>query len=160
MSGPVLREGMRPSDEYTRLGERTGFFRPIEIDILHEVITDYQKAPGKDYFFFEETQDGKLAGFVIFGRTPLTDFAWDIYWIAVAHDIQGRGVGRRLVERTEEFILKDHKKAVIRIETSGKKQYEATLVFYKKTGFAQAGAIPDFYSEGDSLLNYYKTISR
>ena len=160
MSGSALLEGMRPCDEYARLAERTGFFRPVEIDILREVVSDYQKTPDKDYSFFEETLDGKLAGFVIFGRTPLTDFAWDIYWIAVAGDMQGRGVGRRLVQRTEESILKDNKKAVIRIETSGKEQYEATQIFYEKTGFKQAGAIPDFYSEGDALLNYYKTINR
>lgn len=160
MTGPGPREGMRPGEEYARLAECTGFFRPVEIDILKEVIADYQKAPDKDYSFLEETRDGKLAGFVIFGRTPLTDFAWDIYWIAVDADMQGRGVGRRLVERTEGTILKSNKKAVIRIETSGKKQYESTQFFYKKTGFLQAGAIPDFYSDGDGLLNYYKTISR
>ena len=160
MNTTFLREGMRPCEEYARLAEYTGFFRPVEIEILREVVLDYQKAPDKDYSFFEETRDGKLAGFVIFGRTPLTDFSWDIYWIAVAGDMQGRGVGRRLVQRTEETILKNNKKAVIRIETSGKEQYEATQIFYRKTGFTQAGTIPDFYSDGDDLLNYYKTINR
>lgn len=155
-----MREGMRPCAEYTRLAELTGFFRPVEIGVLEEVVADYQKAPGKDYFFFEETAHGRLAGFIIFGRTPLTDFAWDIYWIVVAADMQGRGIGRGLIERTEEFILKDNRKAVLRIETSDKEEYRSTQGFYRKTGFLPAGAIPDFYGEGDGLLNYYKTIER
>lgn len=153
-------EGMLPLAEYSGLAEKTGFFRPVEIDILKEVITDYQKAPGKDYFFFEEKGKELISGFVIFGRTPLTDFSWDIYWIAVGKDSQGKGVGRRLLKRVEDFILADNEKAVIRIETSGKEQYDSTRNFYDRTGFKEAGKIPDFYAEGDSLLNYYKTISR
>lgn len=153
-------EGRLPAEEYLRLAQNTGFFRSAEIDILKEVILDYQKAPNKDYVFFEEKEGGRVSGFIIFGRVPLTDFSWDIYWIAVDKDLQGKGVGRKLLERTEQFILATDKKAVLRIETSGKTQYGSTRDFYKRTGFFEAGAIPDFYAEGDGLLNYYKAITR
>jgi len=43
-------EGFLPTGEYLRLAENTGFFRPPEIEILEEVIFDYQKAPNSHYF--------------------------------------------------------------------------------------------------------------
>lgn len=153
-------EGFMPVEAYLRIAQGTGFFKDVEIEVLKEVVEDYRKAPGKDYNFFHETDGEDLAGFIIFGRTPLTDFGWDIYWIAVGKDFQGRGVGKKLLKRTEDFILQKDRKAILRIETSGKKEYDTTQYFYKKTGFAEAGRIPDFYSDGDSMLNYYKTIER
>lgn len=159
MTAP-LYEGTMPAGDYLKLAEDTGFFRAQEIEILKEVILDYQKAPNKDYFFFEQREGGNLSGFVIFGRVPLTDFSWDIYWIAVDKKTQGKGVGRGLLDRVERYILGTDKKAVLRIETSGKTQYGSTRNFYARTGFVEAGAIPDFYAEGDGLLNYYKVINR
>lgn len=153
-------EGFLPAGEYLKLAEHTEFFRSPEIDILKEVILDYQKTPNKDYYFFEEKDGGRLSGFIIFGRVPLTDFSWDIYWIAVDKGMQGKGVGRKLLNRAEKFILGTENKAVLRIETSGKAQYGSTRNFYERTGFLEAGSIPDFYTEGDGLLNYYKVINR
>ncbi len=153
-------EGFLPVEAYARLAQGTGFFRDVEIEVLKEVIEDHRKAPGKDYNFFQEIDGADLAGFIIFGRTPLTDFGWDIYWIAVGKDFQGRGIGKKLLKRAEDFILKKDRKAILRIETSGKKEYDTTQYFYKKTGFIEAGIIPDYYSDGDSMVNYYKTIKR
>ena len=156
--GKIRKEGGRPSEEYVRLAADTGFFRDAELKVLEEVILDYQKDPGKDYFFLEEADESGSAGFIIFGRTPLTDQTWDIYWIAVRKNSQGKGVGRKLLSRAEAFILLAGPTALLRIETSGKKEYDVTQEFYKKTGFLEAGRIPDFYSEGDALINYYKRI--
>lgn len=153
-------EGFMPIEEYARIALGTGFFKDVEIDVLREVIGDYRREPGKDYFFFHETAGKEPAGFIIFGRTPMTDCGWDIYWIAVGKDFQSTGIGRKLLKRTEDFILKKDRKAILRIETSGKKEYDTTQHFYKKTGFVEAGRIPDFYSAGDSMVNYYKTIER
>jgi ribosomal protein S18 acetylase RimI-like enzyme len=153
-------EGAMPAGDYIDLAVDTGFFRPAEIDTLKEVILDYQKTPNTDYFFFDESEGGRLAGFIIFGRVPMTDHGWDIYWLAVNKSLQGRGIGRRLIARTEAFILLSDEKAIMRLETSGKAQYSSTREFYIRTGFSEAGAIPDFYTDGDALLNYYKAIRR
>jgi ribosomal protein S18 acetylase RimI-like enzyme len=152
------KEGFLPASAYLELAENTGFFRAAELGILKEVILDCQKAPDLDYYFFEEREGGLLAGFIIFGRVPLTDYSWDIYWIAVEKRLQGRGVGRRLLDRTQQFILGIDHQAILRIETSGKTEYESTRHFYKRTGFREAGFIPDFYTEGDGLQTYYKSI--
>lgn len=97
---------------------------------------------------------------MIFGKVSLTDFSWDIYWMAVDKELQGKGVGHRLLDRTEQFILGIDTKAVLRIETSAKAQYEPTRNFFKRNGFLEVGRIPDFYTEGDGLINYYKMIDR
>ncbi|MCS7160565.1 MAG: N-acetyltransferase [Gemmatales bacterium] len=96
-----------------------------------------------------------IAGFVIFGPTPLTAHTWDIYWIVVGQEYQHRGIGSRLLEAAEARI-RAQRGAVIRIETSSQPSYEATRRFYEKHGYERAGAIPDFYARGDDLIVYYK----
>lgn len=153
-------EGFLPFEEYVELAGNTGFFKQDEIDILREVVLDYQKSPNEDYYLLEEWEGAILAGFIIFGRVSMTDCSWDIYWIAVKKELQGKGIGRNLINRMERFILGVQEKAVLRLETSGKAQYENTRNFYKSTGFQDAGFIPDFYTDGDGLQTYYKAIYR
>ena len=136
-------------------------FKPIEVDVAEDLIDAYiQQGVASGYTIYIAEEDSKISGYICFGDTPLTVGTWDIYWIAVGRDSQGKGIGRALLKKVEDFILSDNAKAVIRIETSGKEQYDSTRNFYDRTGFREAGKIPDFYAEGDSLLNYYKTISR
>ncbi|MCS7166876.1 MAG: N-acetyltransferase [Gemmatales bacterium] len=100
-----------------------------------------------------------VAGFVIFGPTPLTVHTWDIYWIAVSRDVQRHGIGSRLLESAEARIRAQRGK-LVRVETSSLPTYEATRRFYEKHGYQRAGVIPDFYADGDDLVIYYKRLPR
>lgn len=98
-----------------------------------------------------------LAGFVIFGPTPLTLHTWDLYWTVVGKSYQRQGIGRRLLEAAEARIAAQRGE-VIRVETSSLPSYEPTRRFYEKHGYRLAGAIPDFYARGDALCIYYKCL--
>lgn len=102
-------------------------------------------------------QVATLGGFIIFGPTPLTQHAWDIYWIAVDRRFQRQGVGSRLLEAAE-MRIRAQRGEVIRIETSSQPNYEASRRFYEKHGYLRAGIIPNFYAAGDDLLIYYKPL--
>jgi ribosomal protein S18 acetylase RimI-like enzyme len=147
---------------YLATADGTGVFRPEELEVLEEVLEDAWNNPETTYIVFEEpsAHEPAPAGFIIFGRTPMTAFAWDMYWIVVEKKHQGQGIGRKLLERMERALRAAEPKSVIRVETAGRPEYEATRAFYRRTGFIELGAIPAFYEEGDDLVMFYKTISR
>jgi len=140
--------------QYLNLADRTGAFHPGELDVLREVLEE-TLAPDdgiSSYVMLEEREAERLRGFIIFGRTPLTQFGWDIYWLVVDKDIHRHGVGRRLVHLMQQYVRDLHQTAVIRIETSGKKEYDHVRKFYANAGFAEVGRIADFYAPGDDLV--------
>ncbi len=145
-------------DVYVKIAQETGVFNPAAIEIMKEVIDNYVKNPDKDYWLIEEKCDNKVEGFVIFGRTPITEFTWDIYWLVVDRNLQGKGIGKKLFKRALEHILQRNNKALIRIETSSEEDFDPARNFYIKQGFKESGRIPDFYSQGNDLVTYYKEI--
>jgi ribosomal protein S18 acetylase RimI-like enzyme len=146
------------SDPYISIAEQTGVFKNQELSVIREIIDIYHHNPDKDYFMFEEYQDNTLAGFIIFGKNPLAEFAWDIYWLVVAKEYQHRGLGKQLLNRCLEFIIKHSRKAIVRIETSTKQEFVPARNLYLKNGFLEMGRIPHFYATDDDLITYYRLI--
>lgn len=155
----MLKLKINPS-EFVTLAEGTKVFAHHEIDILKEILHDYEHDPANTYVIDTETRNGRLAAFSIYGRTPMTDFGWDIYWVAVSSDQQGKGLGRLMLERAEKDILSQDRRAVLRIETSSLPEYAPARALYKKCSYEDTGTIPDFYKAGDSLMLFHKLISR
>ncbi len=100
----------------------------------------------------------KIAGFLIYGPTPMTESSFDLYWIVVDSREQGKGVGTELLRRMEEEILCEFPRARIRVETAGKGEYHYQRRFYLSRTFQEAGRIPDFYSPGDDLVTFWKEL--
>lgn len=148
------------------VAQSTGVFHPDEIRVLTEVLekcytfheADIHTLPADGYFIYEEKNNDELCGFVIFGKTPMTQSNWDIYWVAVDKKYQGKGIGSRLVKKVEEYILEKEGFATMRLETSSRKEYVGTRIFYIKNGFKESGRIPGFYALGDDLVTFYKKV--
>ncbi|MFH1287086.1 MAG: GNAT family N-acetyltransferase [bacterium] len=152
-------------ETYLEIAKKTSVFNSAEIEILEEVLTDCFDNPKTTYILFEEVNEvgaihelPLLLGFAIFGRSPMTKFSWDIYWMVVDKESQRKGVGKKIQKRIENYVLKQDKKANLCIETSSKPEYAATRNFYKNTGFEEIGQIPDFYKENDSLVIFHKSL--
>jgi ribosomal protein S18 acetylase RimI-like enzyme len=136
--------------------ERTGFFHDDEVAVAAEVLDDALAAgPHCDYQSFTAEVDGTPAGWVCFGPTPCTVATFDIYWIAVDPEIQGRGVGSALIAHAEALIRKRGGKLSI-IETSGRDLYAPTQQFYLRVGYTEAARIPHFYAPDDAKIIYVK----
>lgn len=142
------------------LAEDTGVFKKHEIEILEELLTDCKKNGDKNYTLNIEYIDNTPVGFTISGRTPMTDFCWDMYWIIVDKNQHCRGIGSKLIKKMEDYILENCDKAVIRVETSSKDMYAPARKLYLKNGYIQTGLIADFYAEGDSLCIFSKKIEK
>lgn len=144
--------------EYIDTASSTEAFRKEELQCLEEVLDTWHKDPDRDYTLLSCFEEELLAGFLIFGKTPMTENSYDLYWIVVSPDHQRKGIGRRLVLEMEEYILRSSSRGIIRIETSGKSTYEGQRQFYLSLGYRECGRIQDFYSEGDDLVTYSKMI--
>src|SRR5690606_21893939 len=88
----VYRSRPRPSDvaALRRLVAATGVFyreeRAVALELLELRLVQGAKS-GYEFLFAE--RGGELLGYCAFGRVPLTQASYDLYWIAVAPAAQG-----------------------------------------------------------------------
>lgn len=144
--------------EIKRILEDTNHFSEDEIKVAMELIDIYlNDEKQKDYIVYvkEDEKTKKAAGYICYGKRPLTDWTFDLYWIAVDPGIHGKGTGSMLVKHMEED-LKAGGGRIILIETSGKAEYENERRFYTKNGYEVQTIIKDFYRGGDDLFIYRK----
>ncbi len=148
------------ADNCLAAAQNTGAFTREELDVLEDVLLEWTLHPGRDYVLLTEEQDGAMAGFLIFGPTPMTRFAFDLYWVAVDPAFQKTGIGRKLEERMCSALLEQSDRAVIRVETAGRDDYLGQRFFYLARQYGECGRIPDFYRDGDDLVLYCKRIGK
>ncbi len=83
----------------------TGSFTPEEVAISRELVeARLAKGEASGYEFAFAECAGEFLGYACYGRTPGTDHSWDLYWIVVAPERQGAGVGREILARIEPKV--------------------------------------------------------
>ncbi|TAN60759.1 GNAT family N-acetyltransferase [bacterium] len=122
-----------------------------------ELLDIYIKDPlQKDYEFKASVDDaGVVTGYICYGRRPLTEAGFDIYWIVVDPQRRRSGAGGQLLAIAETAMRKQGAKLII-AETSGTAAYTAARGFYLKSGFNEEARVKDFYKPGDDLVMYIK----
>jgi len=161
LHGINYREAIEPRDveRVRRLVEITGFFSVEEVAIAAELVQErLEKGPDSGYEFVMGDRYGRLAGYTCFGRIPGTTASFDLYWIAVHPEFQGRGLGRRLLQESERRI-KAAGGARIYVDTSQRSQYASTRAFYESCGYQLETVLTDFYSPGDGKAIYCKALA-
>jgi ribosomal protein S18 acetylase RimI-like enzyme len=145
-------------DQVLSLLTQPVFFRADELRVAREVLDDsIREGPGGDYQSFVVEDQGDVVGWICFGPTPCTVSTYDIYWIAVARERQRQGIGRAMIEFAESRIRERGGRTAV-VETSGRADYEATRVFYLRSGYRETARIPDFYAPGDDKIIFVKNL--
>ena len=137
---------------------KINLFSEEEKEVAAELIFEAIEKPGQKYyniFVFEES--GKILGYHCTGKRALTDGVFDLYWIVVDPNYQGRGIGKKLLAHAEDFAKANGGRMIL-VETSSKDDYVNTRMFYLRNKYEELVQINDFYSEGNNLIIFNKII--
>lgn len=150
--------------DVARIGEILRACRPVfsdaECRTAVSMIREGLARPSDEdpYQFVVAESGGRVAGYACFGSVPLTQGAYDLYWIAVAPEDRGRGVGRALVAHVVEHVRSQGGRLIV-AETSGRADYEPARRFYEEVvRWERCGTISDFYRPGDDKQTYVRRI--
>jgi ribosomal protein S18 acetylase RimI-like enzyme len=155
-----FREEVRVEDieSIRRIVESTGFFYPEEVEVSVELVED-RLSNGLDsgYFFLIAEREDLPVTYSCYGPIACTFGSFDIFWIVVHKDCQGVGLGKQVMEKTEERIRSLRGRAVY-IETSSRDLYEPTRAFYRRCDYRVEAVLKDFYSPGDDKMIFVKRL--
>ncbi len=136
----------------------TGFFSEEEEGIASELVEErLAKGEASGYFFLFAEEEGRLLGYTCFGPIPGSVHSWDLYWIAVDPNGQGRGLGKNLMAASER-IMAGRGAWLVYADTSSRPQYEPTRAFYVSCGYLQEAFLADFYATGDGKVIFVKPL--
>lgn len=125
----------------------------VAMELIDIVLTDGNQ---KDYQIVCAVDDLDLPiGYICYGPVPMTQGAFDLYWIAVTPGFQGQKIGSGLLDFMEGEVRR-LKGRMILADTSSISSYEKTQEFYLKKGFQEVGRISDYYWEGNDRITYCK----
>lgn len=161
VSVPPHVRPMTPSDKpaIMQILEAAPEFKPSEVVVAEELIDCYlEDTSGLTYPTLVAEINSEVVGYICYGPTPLTEGTWDIYWIVVAREKQGNGIGSALLAFAESKI-RAFKGRLAFIETSSKPEYEKTRHFYRSRGYEIICQIADFYAPDDDKLILRKKLT-
>jgi len=156
----TYRQQIQASDmeAIDRIVKSSGFFSAAEIDLALELADEKLiSGPASSYQFLFGEQAGTVWGYTCFGLIPATAASYDLYWIAVDNHCRTRGLGRQLLQKSEDIISHCGGRHIY-VETSARLQYQPTHRFYERCGYIQEALLKDFYAAGDSKVIYSKKL--
>lgn len=161
---PVLglkyRQEPRPSDlEAVReLLENTEVFTAEEIGVGVSLVQErLDRGLASEYYFLFAESDDLLVGFGCYGPIGCAPGRFDIYWIAVAPEFHGLGVGTELLRTCEvEIGVLEGVRAYV--ETSSRDEYAPARGLYQHNGYVVDAVQNDFYAEGDHKVTLVKVL--
>ncbi len=158
---PSIRTTIKPQDisAVRVLTQKAGVFNTEEITIAEELATEaFEKGAEKSgYHFVFYEEEGCMLGYTCFGRIPLTESSYDLYWLVVDGAHRNKGIAVRLMTVSEEAIRSAGGTQVY-AETSSCPDYAPARAFYQKAGYAECACQADFYRKGDDKVTYVKVL--
>jgi ribosomal protein S18 acetylase RimI-like enzyme len=134
-------------------------FKASEIQVALEIIDLALSQPNQDdyHILIAEGEDEEILGYACYGKAPLTDAVYDLYWIVVHPVFWNQGTGTLLLRYAEKDLA--HRQArYLLIETSSLPPYESPRAFYRKHGYKEMARVVDYYAVGDHKLILGKTL--
>lgn len=137
----------------------TGMFTRDDVGFLGEMLAASfrDESPGAQWLVVE---DEDVIGAAYYAPEPFADRMWNLYFIAVAPQAQGSGIGKQLMHHIESALQKQGESVArtLIVETSSTPMYERTRAFYKMLGYAQEARIRQFYGPTDDKIVFWKSL--
>lgn len=139
----------------------TGMFPIEEVGILDETLAGFFDGSREDnHWLVVEGSGGQVNAAAYYAPEPFSDRMWNLYFISVSPDCQGRGIGASLIGAVEEHLRRsgeDVARTLI-VETSSTDQYARTRAFYRKLGYDEEARIRQFYGPSDDKVVFWKSL--
>jgi GNAT superfamily N-acetyltransferase len=104
---PILQEDREPLAALLR---HTDNFNPTEVEVALGLVDDAINRPEESGYRAlvavkdDESEIEEVMGYACFGKTPMTESAYDLYWIVVDGTYRGHGVGGRILRALIETL--------------------------------------------------------
>jgi len=134
-------------------------FRPVEVQVALEIVDMALAQPRQEDYIIRcaEEAPGAVLGYICYGKAPMTDAVYDIYWIVVHPSSWNQGAGTALLRQAEADLARRQARLIL-IETSSLPPYENPRTFYRKNGYKELARILDYYAPRDHKLIFGKTL--
>ena len=120
--------------------------------------TERNEVPGGTWLVID-APDG-VAGAAFYACEPFADRMWNLYFLVVAPERAGQGLGGQLVRFVEDRLrnLGEAEARTLVVETSSTPAYERTRAFYERLGYTKEAVIRQFYGPEDHKVVYWKSL--
>lgn len=127
-------------------------------EYLDDLISDYfnNKDTTDIWFTYIDTNRPIALGYC--APEKLTNGTYNLYAIAVRKELQGQGIGKKMMNYIEK-LLTDNGNRVLIVETSSMDHYALTRKFYNKLGYRQEAVISDFWNDGEDKVIFWKKLN-
>ena len=90
-------------------------FSTCEVNIAEELaLESILNGAGKSGYHFIFAEDSeRMLGYTCYGPIGCTINRFDLYWVVVDRGIRGKGLGKKLMEKTEDKIITLDRKSVV-----------------------------------------------
>lgn len=127
-------------------------------EYLDDMISDYFTNPETQAIWFTCITDSKLSAIGYCAPEKFTNGTYNLYAIAVKKELQGMGIGKKMMKFLEDH-LKNNNHRILIIDTSSDQRYELTRKFYKDLNYRQEAVIKDFWNEGEDKITFLKKLN-
>ncbi len=124
-------------------------------EMLDNMIFDYLNNPETEEIWFTASENSRPISIGFCAPEKLTVGTYNLYAIGVRRDIQGKGIGSKMMAYIEDY-LKEKGGRILIVDTSGTDDFRKTRMFYEKLNYSQEAVIRDFWKEGDDKVVFWK----
>jgi ribosomal protein S18 acetylase RimI-like enzyme len=126
-------------------------------EMLDDMIAPYLEDALSEDIWFTETENGRPQSIGFCSPEQLTEGTYNLYAIGVRKELQGQGVGRRMMEFIEDYLRQEGGRILI-VETSGAPEFELTRRFYHQLGYIEEARIREFWKQGEDKVVFWKKL--
>ncbi len=126
-------------------------------EMLDDMSSNFFNNPDTQDIWFTTIENGKPISIGYCAPEQLTEGTFNLYAIGVRSDIQGKGIGTKMMSYLEHQ-LKEKGQRILIVETSGTDDFQLTRKFYENLNYTKEATIRDFWNEGDDKVIYWKKL--
>jgi ribosomal protein S18 acetylase RimI-like enzyme len=144
-------------NDVERLKEVLDTIELFPSEMLDDLMSDFFDNPETEAIWFTAIQDEKPCAIGYCAPEKLTDSTFNLYAIGVQDNLQGKGVGKKMMTFIEDYLRNQGGRILI-VDTSSTPEFNLTREFYLKIGYIKEATIRDFWKEGDDKVVFWKKL--